>query len=118
MSFISFVPEPLDYLGSIIPVKSLNVFTILSPSTIRLSEVAYFSSTARSRQASTSITEPLDISKYRDLSVIDFLEHPSARFWCTDMAARRICCVFENLSSVGKPFVILYHSNAKARDAE
>jgi hypothetical protein len=60
-----------------------------------------------SKAVSTSITEPLEISKKRFLSDPDFLEHPSAILRWTERAALLICYTIANFSSAGKSFVIL-----------
>jgi hypothetical protein len=89
------------------PVNCLKVLTRQPPRTANSSVVLYLSSHAMSRAVSTSIIEPLEISKKRFLSAADFLEHPSAILRCADRAALRICWTIANLSSAGKSLVIL-----------
>lgn len=79
------------YRWLIIADNCLNVLTKFVPKIERFSAETYSSSAAMSKAVSTSITEPLAISKNRFRSASDLLEQPSAIFKCTERAALRIC---------------------------
>lgn len=76
----------------------------------------YFNAIAIPTAVSTSIRDPLAISKNLFLSAVDFLEQPSARFKWIEQAALRICCVRPNFSDSGKYLVRLYDSRIKSLD--
>src|SRR5688500_12266794 len=59
----------------IITDNILKVFTIDWPVDCKSSKVTYFNSTAKSKQASISTTEPLETSQYLRLSTGDFRDN-------------------------------------------
>lgn len=73
---------------------------------------------AISNAVSISISEPREILENRFLSVLDFLEKPSAIFKCTETAALLICCVKAYFSSGGNDRVLLYKQTVNSLDAE